>query len=205
MKTLLGFLHRQNKVLLLIAGISSAAILVFFFRDIVQFLILNPILYVFYWVRIIYKTIPQIWWWSILLVILFFIALRSLTRKKPITNSESEQSHTRKSSLEKWDDHFNKAERGGYFNWFLAHKISLLALHLLADQERVSTEESLQHLTEGKFKLPPKIYEYMKTGLDARISFQFNNREKRFQFFGRRSILNIKPEVMIDFLEKRLE
>lgn len=205
MKTLSGFLDRQNKIILLVAGISAAAILVFFFRDIVQVLIINPFLYAFYWVRIIYKTLPQIWWWSILLVILFFISLRSLTRRKTSSSNETEQSNIRKSPLEKWDERFNKAERGGYFKWFLAHEISLLALNLIADQERIPTEEANQYFTEGKFNLPPDIYEYMKTGLDARISFQFTNMEKRLYFFGSRSVLNIKPEEMIEFLEDRLE
>ena len=204
MKTLLSFLDRQNKVLLIAAGISAAAILIFFFRDIVQLLILNPILYAIYWGGIIYQTLPQIWWWSIILVILFFIALRSLTRRKTISYDETEQSHIQKSPLEKWDERFSKAERGGYFKWFLAHELSLLALNLIADQEKVPTEEAYQYFTDGKFNLPPEIFEYMKTGLDARVSFQFTNMEKRFYFFGSRSILNIQPEEMIEFLENRL-
>lgn len=205
MKNLVALLEKQNRFILVAAGVIIAGAAVYLFQDIVRYIILRPILFVIYWARIIYETLPQQWWWSLILVVLFFIAIRSLTRRKQSTIHTPEQNHIQKSSLEQWTDRFDKSAKGGYFKWYLAHEISKLALDVLANQERVPKDSAAAYFTQGKFDLPVEVHEYMKTGLDARISFQITELEKRFYFLGRRSILKLEPEEMIKFLERKLE
>jgi hypothetical protein len=205
MNKLIKFIEKQPRFILIAAGVTVALISMILFRDIVRYLIVRPVLFVIYWARIIYETLPQQWWWSLILVVFFFIAIRSLTRKKRSTVPASEQNHIQISPLEMWTDRFEKSTRGGYFKWYLAHEISKLALDVLASKERVPKETAAKHFTEGKFNLPVDVHEYMQTGLDARISFQITELEKRFYFLGRRSILNLETEEMIEFIERKVE
>ena len=205
MKNLVKFLQNQHRFVLVAAGVTVTVFSVFLFREIVHYLIIRPVLFAIYWSRIIYETLPQQWWWSLILVVFFFIAIRSLTRRKQSTSIVPDQNHIQRSPLEKWTDRFEKSARGGYFKWYLAHEISTLALDILANMERVPKETAAKLFAEGKFNLPADVHEYIKTGLDARISFQISELEKRFYFLGRRSILNLEAEDMIEFLEHKVE
>ncbi len=194
-----------NIRVLIVLAVIAAGMLAILLQDVVQSLILTPIQYISWWIQIIYETLPQIFWWGVLIVFLLIIAVRSLTSVRLSRSRTIEKDRLGKSCLEVWTENIEKAEKGGYFKWYLAHKISMLTLDILADQERMTKDEAAAYLQGGKFNLPIDVRDYIKTGLDARISFQISELEKRFFILERKSPIKLTPEEMVEYIEQKLD
>jgi hypothetical protein len=190
---------------LFIGFIIIAAVLALFLRDLVRLILVPPVLYVYWVVRIIYGTLPQLFWWGALMLGLLLIAARSLTFRSNDTKSTDPAHRARESRLEMWTKWLDQTRKGGYFRWYLAHELGRLYLSVLASRERLTNDQALTRLVNKKTGLPPDVQAYVETGLDARQSFTFGDLGGRLPFRSKSSPLDLEPEEIIEILESKLD
>ena len=194
-----------RKIIILLGLIILAAILAFLLKDIVQITVIPVLFYIIWLLRIVYESLPQGFWWVALLLVLLVIAVKSLIRKSDASGTLNSKSSLNKSRLELWIKWLEQADQGGYFKWYLAHKLSLLTLTVLSSQERYSNDQLDIIIRQGLSNLPDNLQEYMLIGLDNRMSFNFSAKNP-VPFFSQPTVkLTLQPEEIIEFLEDQLE
>lgn len=185
-------MKRPSWPLLVVIGVS-ALLLAFFFRDAVYQMVVVPLAYVIWIVRLYYSAIPQGVLWTALLALLFLAVLWNLI---PEVTPAARHEPTHKppegqvEALAVW---IKKSRAGNYFKWQLANRLARIARGL--DQSAGSG---------GRFPSADKTVEgYLDAGLN--YSFvDFPSPQNRFQR-APKTPLDADPNQVADYLESQME
>ncbi len=147
-------------------------VLVFLARDIIREMIVLPLAYLLFLVKIFIDSTPQLFFWLAVVLISGWIAYRSLYRKRKLVDdfgpshmvSEEPGSQGRMSF---WVTKVNIARRygGSYFGSSFHLAMSRLLVDLLAHRYRLSTGEVEDRVRRKTLGLPPDIEEYLLLNL----------------------------------------
>jgi hypothetical protein len=195
----------KSRALALAAVLLFVALLAFFIQDLVRELLLYPLVYLYWSLRLVYEAVPGAIWWGIAITLLVLLALKSLTRRKLRYQSTLEYEEQFLSRPQEWMRRIKKTRHGEYFNWQLAREISQLAMASIANQERLTMEQARERLARGQLSLPPKIQAYLVAGALSRSFAHYTQTESQLRVPGTQSALDLKPEEIVSFLENKLD
>ncbi len=177
-----------------LVGIACLAIvLAYLLHDVIYQLVIVPLAYALWLLRLYYLMIPQWVLWTLLIVVLLLIVLwNGLPEIRPPVRKEPARGRP-KGEVETVADWIKNARRGNYFKWQLANRLGRIARRL----EEISGPDGRQ-LSENQ-----DVEKY----LDAGMNYSF------VDFLGPRSRLRRQSSTPLDadvwqvaeYLESQME
>lgn len=195
----------NKKAILITVLLLGTTLLAYLIQDFVQQVLLQPLTYIYWSLRQIYRTVPEIIWWVLFLGILMVIAVRSLTRRGPAATPMPEDSNYILSQPQAWMRWVKKKNQGEYSKWHFAHKMSNLALALIANRERLTPELARDELLAGGFDLPERIRSYLVAGSLPKSFSQYQEILANPQMPISAQAIDLNPEEIVAFLEAQLQ
>jgi hypothetical protein len=193
------------KYVVLAAVLLAGFLLAFFVHDFFRELLLYPLVYLYWSIRIIYEGVPGVIWWGIAIALLVLLALKSLTRRGESEQPAEDYADISLTRPQTWMRQLKKTKHGDYFKWQLAREISQLTLAHIANNERLTLEQAQVKLTDGQLDLPPHIQAYLAAGTLARSYGNYTQIESQLRLPGTKSPLDMNPEEIVSYLESKLE
>jgi len=184
--------------------IVTAALLAFPLRGVINELVLVPIAYLLWLLKLLYLSLDQaVWWVAAVFVVLVIIGRSLLPELKPVKQLIPFARHER-GSVETLSLALQKSKKGVYFKWLIANRLGRLAYQILLQREHGKPRSVFAPLTSEGWDAPPEVQGYLEKGLQG-----------SFADFPNRRLLNFAPpektpldhevaEVM-DFLESKVE
>ncbi|MBE0695872.1 MAG: hypothetical protein IH586_03025 [Anaerolineaceae bacterium] len=146
-----------------------SGILFFWMRDLVREMVVYPVSYLIFVIGIFIDSTPQIFFWFAGLLLSFWIAYRSLNRKRKIEDIPNvrpvrDQGLVSKGRMTFWAVKVNILEqyRGGYFMGGLHHSLARLLMDLLAHRYRLTVPQVEERVRSGELALPEDVQEYLR-------------------------------------------
>ena len=187
-------------LLVAITGLSA-----YILRGFVRFYILVPIVYAARIEQIILNAIPQVAYWIVFLFMIFLLAAHSLLLKRAprkVTPTLVEKWDSRARQFSQW---FTSSRKSEYSKWMLARQISDLTINLLVYQERISADEVGSFIRRGKISMPPEVRNYLLAGLEVPSFRHYSEFINYWKLSNQASPLDLNPEMIIEFLESRVQ
>ncbi|MBW2092060.1 MAG: hypothetical protein JRI34_08055 [Deltaproteobacteria bacterium] len=190
------------KKMMAFLGLTSAiALLSLVLRDFVREGIVIPVFKII-WVA---GSLPQDFYWIFFLGVAVVIAARSLN-KWSLPNFRTRGKQVRQpGQLEYLADLIERARHGTYTKERLARYLGELTLDILAYQERQELEVIKRHLRSGTLNVPAEIMAYLQAALLWDSSYHREERKRRLKHKEPPSPLDLEPERVMEFLERKLE
>lgn len=195
----------KGKTPAIIAILLIVGLLAFLIQDFVRELLLYPLFYLYWALRLVYEGIPGAIWWGIIIALLVLLALNSLSRREKRGRAALNPAAHSLSRPQTWMRQIDKTRHGDYFKWQLAREISQLALESLANQERLTLDQARESLAAGRLGLPAPIQAYLSAGALSNSYGYYTQIEANLRVPGTHSPLDLDPEAIVSFLESKLE
>jgi energy-coupling factor transporter transmembrane protein EcfT len=194
---------KRVQILLLPAGLLAAIILAYLLRDIIRQVVVTPLAYLWWVLRLVYSVIPQVVLWILLIFFLVIIVIGNLVnwftaeRKYEKTFKPT---HGTVEILSKW---VANVKEGNYYKWMIANRLGKLASEMEIQLEnRQLTASPDNHKTLGGSS-SEAVRRYLKAGLDE--SF-VDYPQPATPFVRRKSTpFDIDVEEAVVFLESEME
>ena len=190
---------------LLFAGaFLSAVMLAFILRDVVEQLIIMPLAYLWWLLRLYYSMFPQTILWVILVVAVVFSAITSLMPELRYRTAFKPVSKPAQGQIEILVDWLEKARHGGsYYKWLIANRLGKTAREILAQRDGHPVSKKFGPLNGRDWNPPQKIRDYLETGLNG--SFADFPRPRWPWLTPKPTPLDTDPQKVIDYLENEME
>jgi hypothetical protein len=188
-----------------VAGVFlSAILLAFILRDMVVQLIIVPLAYLWWLLRLYYSMIPQYILWGLLVVVAIYSAMTSLMPEISYRRSILSDSKLPQGQIELLVEWLNKSQRGGsYYKWLVANRFGKNAREILAQRDGSAVSKKFGRL-EGRGWNPSQIIrDYLETGLNG--SFADFPRPSLPWITPAPTPLDADPMQVIDYLENEME
>jgi len=148
-----------------IGAIVIAALLAFLLRDAVYQLIVLPLAYVFWLLKLFYLSFDQILWWIAVVIVILLILGRSLLPElkplKPILKPPRPSI----GPVQSLAGSIQKSNKGIYFKWLVANRLGRLAYQMLVQREHGKPRSIFAPLTSEGWESPPDLQTYLEKGL----------------------------------------
>jgi hypothetical protein len=178
-------------------------LLALIFTGLIQDVLVVPLLYLLWLMRVLIESIPQVVLWVGFLAIVAMVAWRSLPLAPQVQPLRA-QAPNPPAPVETWAGMFERAERDHYARWLLAQRLGQLALELLAHQDQRPVAHPWHYLQDESLGMPPAIQAYLRAGMRM---YQPPRRMRRLWPLVAQEAagdpLDLDPEVAVRFLENR--
>lgn len=195
---------RWRRGLALLGILLIAALLAFPLRETVYQLIVVPLAYLGWLLKLLYLSLSQAIWWIAVIVLVLLLIGRSLwpemrSGRKPINYQKFERG-----SVEAFATAMKKKEKGIYFKWLVANRLGKLAYQILLQLEHGKPRSVFAPLTTAGWDATPQIQEYLEKGLRGSFAEYPNT---GWGNFGPpvKTPLDEDVKEVIEFLESKLE
>ena len=176
---------------------ALSSLLALLFQGFLRQVIVVPLLYAYWFVRLCLESLPQSLLWALFIGVAVVIAGKSLSVKKAKSRQERRGfTIEHQGKIEAWMERVRLARRGNYFKVRLARRLAEFSLETLAYRERLAPQEIQAQLESGTLEAPQEIQAYLKAGLSM-----FTQRLRAPQA----SPLQLNPERVVQFLEDLLQ
>jgi len=193
----------MNRRFMLIGVFLSALVITFLLRDVVERILIEPLAYLWWLLKLYYSAFPQYVLWILLILISYISAISSLmpqVRARKMQKLASITIHGQIADLASW---MNKSKRDGiYYKWLIANRLGKNAKEILAQRDGHVVSKSFGKLDGRDWHPPQAIESYFESGLNG--SFADYPRPRRWTKPAP-TPLDIDPQQVIDYLENELE
>jgi hypothetical protein len=184
--------------------IVVAAILAFPLREAVIPLLLVPLAYLLWLLKIIYLSLHQSVWWFLVALITLLILVQSLLPKfKPIAKFIRHERRQR-GNVEELAIAIKKTEKGIYFKWLVANRLGKLAYQALLLHEHGKPRSVFAPLQSDGWNPPKDIQNYLEKGLHGSFA-DFPNSNWNYFSAPQKTPLDQNVEEVVEFLESKLK
>jgi hypothetical protein len=154
-----------NRLGIVAIGLVLILVLTWLLRDSVGRLLTVPILYLAWFVRSIYYTLPQSLIWAVIIGVASAIALSSFAwRPMSIERKSSprkQQAERRIATLV----HYIHLSNRSFYRHRLKHALSELVLHLMSYEQQVAYQDLKMVLYRKELNMPPDMQQFIYDGL----------------------------------------
>lgn len=188
--------------LVLLAAVLMAPI----FKNILYFLIIEPVAYYYWGVKRSLAAIPQILYWLFLIAGLGIIFIFFILKTLILNQQESEPPQKTIGIVQSLSESIAWSNRSVYFSWLIANRLASLAFKILTptSAHEQNNKISVSDLSKMNWSPPEDIKKYIHAGLDP--SFMNARRNRLFHSKKHREPqLNINLQMVLDYLETHLE
>lgn len=183
-----------------IAAFTRVLLLAFLLRAAVFEWIILPLAQLFWWLRVLYRAIPQLVYWVILVVVLIYLTISTFVVHLPEIQKTRHSGGFRIGEVQQVSFWLTRSRRGIFSRWHLANLLANLALDILS--RRTSTGKSGLRLAGPGWDPPAQVQGYLEAGLTTTYADYprpgiFSNEPH--------TPLDADPEPIVDYLESLLE
>jgi hypothetical protein len=190
----------RRQVLVLFASLSAVILLAYLLRGIIWDHVILPLAEMFWQVRIVYHTLPQIIDWVILLVVLVLVTWGSFSLRPLAGWRPEEPVYPRSGDIQQLAVWLERRWRGVYSRWHIANTLANIALDML--RQRTGVEKREQKLTGPGWNPPAEVQAYLEAGLRT----PYMDYRRRGIFSPRpRTPLDSDLEAVVGYLESLVE
>lgn len=190
---------------LALAGILIISLLLVFpLRDAVHQIVVVPLAYLFWVVSLYYQSIAEVLVWAVFLVVIGIILITSLVvmPRRPARLPGAKREF--EGPVERFAKSLDKANKGNYYRWRVAHRLAKIARELLAQREGLEVNQvHANRLTGQDWSPPPEINEYFQAGLFD--SFAAYPRPRWWILHPEPTPLDLDVTEAVDYLEAQIE
>ena len=194
---------KSRRNLLITAGLLVVSILAFFLQDVIHRVVIIPLAYVWWVLRLTYAEVPQLFLWILLLAVLVFIIATSLMKWVSVGRDFEEPSKPTHGSVEVLTGWILNSREGNYYKWMIANRLGKLGGEV---DDRL---EGRGHLTgteelDGRGRLPSEaVQRYLKAGLDESfVDYPLPS----LPFMRRKATpFDLDVKLAVEFLESQME
>ena len=156
---------KWRRLLAVLGILVIAALLAFPLRAVVYQLVVIPLAYVGWLLKLFYLSLSQGVWWLLVVFIVLLIIGRSLMPELKPGGKSIVYTRAERGSVEALATALSKKERGIYFKWLVANRLGKLANQILLQREHGKPRSVFAPLTGIGWDAPPEIQEYLEKGL----------------------------------------
>ncbi|MBN1956095.1 MAG: hypothetical protein JW900_13735 [Anaerolineae bacterium] len=185
-------------------AVPLALLLVDFARDFIA----AEVLRVFWTIRLLLDSLPQLPLWGSFLVLVVLLAIRSLLKPPGAAEEDGPGVRQRPGQVQVLTRWVERASEGQYFRGVLAQRVVNTVLEPLAQRKRVTPAQLRQALRDGELDAPQPVRAYLQLGVKLEFSRPVTllARIKYRWFSGLPSqTADSELEKTIEFLEEQLE
>ena len=192
----------KKRFLPLAISLLAAGVLAFVVEDFVQRALVAPLLHVFWFVTLLFSSIPQVLYWAVFIISALLIASLSVPRGKPIKSQDQASLSGNRGSVAAWAALLRVSRESGFSRRSLAQALRRLSRDFLLPDEHVGYYEFEARLEQTSSALPPEIVAYFQAPIPETSSMFWPGR--RLSGSGPHA-LDLDPEHVVAYLENRLD
>ena len=194
----------RGRLFLIPVLVITALFLAFPLQEAVRNIIIEPMLYFFWAIGILYRSLPQFWLWVILMGIVFFIFLAPFLDDLPKVRRKGNQLPPQPGRIQSLAAVHKESSKGFYSKWVVANRLGKLIRNWVAYRDRLDQRWQANDLARLGWDTPDNIYEYLDAGINGSYA---DYPRPRIPFIQKRAKipLDIDPNEVLDFLEKEME
>jgi hypothetical protein len=187
----------------LILAMLAAGALAYLLRDVIEQLVIEPLLYVLWVLKLYYDSLPQILLWILILAGVVLMAGMSLMTDDVVQGRREEQRKPVRGPVETLAEWMLRAPRGQYFKWLIAQRLGKLARGLASFNARQANPSAWEPLAGPGWDPPAPIESYLQAGLIGSFA---DYPRPRWPF--QRSAptpLDLDPDQVVEYIEAHME
>jgi len=181
--------------------LAAAILLAPYARLVIHYLIVEPITYYSWGIRLIAQAIPQSAYWMFLVFSLVFIVSLSLARDFILSREVVEETRPRKGAVQILAGHITRTRKNNYFKWMIANRLAKTALKILVKNN--GGQDHHRDFTQIYWLPPDDVKKYLEAGLNK----YFIELRERGRFFQKRKTtpFDIDLNQVVKYIESELE
>jgi hypothetical protein len=157
---------RSRQLGLLALAVCAALVIALFLRDAVEQLLIRPAAYLFWWLGVFYRFLPQPVLWFLLILVMLYLTLGSLAEKLHWPGRKNALRAHRQGPVEEFAAQIERRQGGIFFKWQIARTLSEVALDL---------QELRQHTRRRQLEfddetVPVEVRRFLEAGLMTSFS-----------------------------------
>lgn len=147
-------------------AVSAALVIAIFMRDAVEQLIIRPAAYLFWWLGIFYRFLPQPILWFFLILVMLYFTLGSFAQRLKWPGRKSKARAPAQGPVEEFAAQIKRRNHGIFFKWQIARTLSEMALDL---------QELRQPARRRKLDFEPAVAPEVQRFLEAGLTTSFSD------------------------------
>jgi hypothetical protein len=193
---------KSRRLLAALGILVIVALLAFPLRGMVYQVIVIPLAYVGWLLKLFYLSLSQGVWWLLVVFIVLLVIGRSLMPELRPGGKSIVYARAERGSVEALATALARKERGIYFKWLVANRLGKLAYQIVLQSEHGKPRSVFSPLISPGWDAPPEIQEYLEKGL--RGSFAEYPASRRNNFAAPvKTPLDQDVRKVIEFLESK--
>ena len=191
-----------HRVLILIGVILIAGLLAIWLSGAVYGMVVLPVSYLLWLLKLFFLAIPGIVWWGLLVLVVLYILILSLVSDIKFTG-RTKPAHIRSrgnvEALARWMD---RSKKGTYFKWLVANRLGRIAHQILENRSAGKKRSFFDPLTGLGWTADAAIQAYLESGLQGSFADY-----PRSNYFSKpaQTPLDQNTADVIAFLESQVE
>ena len=181
-----------------------AALLAFPLREAVYQMVVIPLAYLAWLLKLLYLSLSQAIWWIAVIVVVLLAVGRSLLPEIKLQRKSIIYQKAERGSVEALASALGKRSRGIYFKWLVANRLGKLAYQILLQYEHGKPRSVFAPLTTVGWDATPGVQEYLEKGLRGSFAEYPNAGWSTFAPPAKTPLDQDVKEV-VEFLEVKLE
>ena len=192
----------RRRLLASVGILLIAALLAFPLREVVYLLVVIPLAYLGWILKLFYLSVSQGIWWILVVAIILFMIGRSLLPDIQFGRKSILYQKTERGNVEALAVALAKRSRGIYFKWLVANRLGKLAYQILLLHEQGKPRSVFAPLTAAGWDATPEIQEYLEKGLRGSFA-EFPNPGWGTFAQPAKTPLDQDVKEVVEFLESR--
>lgn len=195
-------------LLLVLAALALMSVV----RGLAFQMLVVPILYFLWVLRLLLDGIPQPFFWAVAVFLFIRIVYPSLfSARRPIHASQIPEGGLPEGRVTFWLRRLTLARTGRYSKWGMARNMAKLATDVLSYQGKLTPGEVRERLQRGEYELSPEAAIYLQSGMSAQPPATQTWWARFWRRLGLRREPDVKPTLSVDleqllrFLENEME
>jgi hypothetical protein len=188
----------------LIGIIVIAALLAFPLRESIDQLILVPLAYLWWLLKLVYLSTDQVVWWFIAVLLALIILGQSLMPDFKLERKRVHFTRHERGKVETLAQALRRSQKGTYFKWLIANRLGKLAYQILLQREHGKPRSFFAPLEGEGWEPAPEVQRYLERGLHGSFADYPNN---RWNYFAppEKTPLDHDVKEVVEFLESNIE
>lgn len=154
-----------RRIWIILGIVVGAGLLAYLLQDVVDLLIIVPLAYFLWALKLWYLSLPQTMWWGVLIVLVLIIFGASLLPEiKPRKKLEIYQ-RAERGRVEALAAALAKTGKGTYFKWLVANVLGKLTYQMLVQREHGKPRPVFAPLEGDGFHPSQNVQAYLEKGL----------------------------------------
>jgi energy-coupling factor transporter transmembrane protein EcfT len=191
----------QRKPLFIFLFALLCLTVAFVFRRTIYQIVILPLAYVWWWLTLYYRLLPQAAIWILLIFIILFTTMRGLLLEIPWGWSRPLKKKKSQGPIESLAVLIQKSSEGNYYKWTIANRLGRAARELLDQREGSQGRKKIMRFSDRNWDAPQEVSAYLEAGLNG----TFADYPKRSWSRAPRTPLDVDPQQVIEYLESELE